>query len=281
MLEISRRTLVLSAVAIALASPVGAQVTTVPSPLSGKITLSGSTTVSPLIAEVGKRFETVHPGVRIDVQTGGSSRGINDAIKGLADIGMSSRALNDKEKAQVASVTLANDGVALLVHATNPVADLSDAQVRALYTGGIKNWKELGGKDAPITVVNRADGRAELEQFREYFKFDVADIKASLISGENQHGIKTVAGDPNAVIYMSVGASEYAAASGEKVKLLRWNGIEATSANVANGTLPVTRPLILAIREASLSPLARAFVDYAKSPAVRDLVVQFGYVPLK
>lgn len=262
----------------AMTSPALAQQ---PAALSGKITLSGSTTVSPLVLEIGKRFEKQYPGVRIDVQTGGSSRGINDAIKGLVDIGMSSRALNEKEKTAVASVTLANDGVCMLVHSSNPIRDLTDAQIRTLYTGGVKNWKELGGKDAPITVINRADGRAELEQFREYFKLGVDDIKATLISGENQHGIKTVAGDPNAVIYMSVGASEYAAANGEKVKPLRWNGIEATSANVANGTLPVTRPLILAVREASLSPLARAFVEYARAPAARDLVVQFGYVPLK
>jgi phosphate transport system substrate-binding protein len=250
------------------------------SPLTGKVTATGSTTISPLMAEIAKRLEEKNPGLRIDIQTGGSSRGINDAAKGTADIGMTSRALKEAEKPGLASVTIALDGIIMLVHASNPVSDLTDAQVLSIYKGELKNWKDVGGKDAPITVINRAEGRSELELFTEYYKIKSADIKPSLISGENQHGIKSAASDPNAIIYMSVGASEFAAAEGEKVKLVSWNGIEANSRNVANGKLPITRPLVLVIKN-DASPLVRAVVDYARSKDVQDLVRGFSYVEVQ
>lgn len=248
--------------------------------LSGKLVITGSSTVAPLVSEIAKRFEQKNSGVRVDVQTGGSSRGITDASRGTADIGMSSRALKDSEKKDVASHVLARDGVAILVHASNPVANLDDAQILKIYKGEIRNWREVGGNDAPITVINRADGRSELELFTEHFKIKAPDIVASLVSGENQHGIKTVSGDPNALIYMSVGASEHAIASGERVKLLTWNGIEASSQTVASGKLPMNRPLILVTR-AQESPLVKAFVAYATSAEVHDLVTGLSYVPVR
>jgi phosphate transport system substrate-binding protein len=249
-------------------------------PLTGKVTATGATTISPLMAEIAKRMEEKNPGLRIDIQTGGSSRGINDAAKGTADIGMTSRSLKEAEKAGLTPVTIALDGVIMLVHASNPVSNLTDAQVLGIFKGELKNWKDVGGKDAPITVINRAEGRSELELFTEYFKIKPADIKPSLISGENQHGIKSAANDPNAIIYMSVGASELAASEGEKVKLVSWNGIAASSRNVANGTLPITRPLILVIKN-DASPLVRAVVDYARSKDVQDLVRGFSYVEVQ
>jgi phosphate transport system substrate-binding protein len=245
--------------------------------LTGKITLTGATTISPLMAEIGKRLEAKNPGLRIDIQTGGSSRGINDAIRGAADIGMTSRALKETEKPGMTSVTIALDGVAMLVNAKNPINNLTDAQILAIFKGEVKNWKEVGGNEAPITVINRAEGRSELELFTDYFKIKSTDIKPQLVSGENQHGIKSVAGDPNAIIYMSVGASEYAIIEGEKIKLVSWNGTVANSKNVANGSLPVTRPLVLVIKS-DAPPLVRAVVDYARSTDVQDLVAEFSYV---
>jgi phosphate transport system substrate-binding protein len=248
--------------------------------LSGRLTLTGSSTVAPLVSEIGKRFEKLHPAVRIDVQTGGSSRGITDAMRGTASIGMSSRALKPAEAEKVRQHIIARDGISMLVHASNPVSNLTDAQVLAIYKGDTKSWKDVGGRDAQITVINRAGGRAELEQFTEYFNVKAPDLRASIVSGENQHGIKSVAGDPNAIIYMSVGASERAVVGGETIKILRWNGIEASSKTVADGTLPMNRPLILVTRPDAPNPLADAFIAYARSKAVHDLVEQLSYVPI-
>lgn len=234
--------------------------------------------MAPLVSEIAHRFEQTHPGVRIDVQSGGSSQGIADVRRGTTDIGMSSRALTSTERAAVTSHLLAHDGVAMLVHADNLVTNLTDQQVRQLYTGQVRKWSELGGRDAPVTVINRAEGRAELLIISEYLDVTPAAMRASLISGENQHGIKSVAGDPHAIVYMSVGASEYAITQGEPVKLLRWNDVSPSSASVAAGVFPVSRPLIL-VTATQPSPLVEALLAYACSATVNDLIEAFFYVP--
>jgi len=245
--------------------------------LRGKLVLTGSSTVAPLAGEIAKRFEKLHPDVRVDVQTGGSSRGIADAKRGTADIGMSSRDLKDSETQGVQSHLLAIDGVCMLVHADNPIKDLTDQQVRDIYTGKITNWLQLGGSDRSITVINRADGRAEVEVVLNHLGLTPEQIKPDLIAGENQQGIKAVASDPGAITYMSVGASEYEANRGVKVKLLAWNGVPAGSETVASGRFPVSRSLIL-ITKNQPRDLVTSFVDYATSDQVRDLVQEFGYV---
>jgi len=247
--------------------------------LQGKLVLTGSSTVAPLAGEIAKRFEKLHPGVRVDVQTGGSSRGIADAKRGTADIGMSSRDLKPSESQGVQSHLLAIDGVCMLVHADNPVDNLTDQQVRDIYTGKLTHWSQLGGPDREITVINRADGRAEVEVVLDHLGLKPEQIKPDLIAGENQQGIKSVASDAGAITYMSVGASEYEASHGAKVKLLSWNGVPAGSQTVGSGEFPVSRSLILITKDQP-SDVVRAFIDYATSDHVNDLVQEFGYVPV-
>jgi phosphate transport system substrate-binding protein len=251
-----------------------------PAKLEGKLVLTGSSTIAPLVAEIGKRFEAQNPRTRVDVQTGGSSRGIADVRQGLADIGMSSRALKEEEQIGLVTYTLAKDGVCFLVHKDNPIQELTDQQILDIYTGKITNWREVGGRNAPITVINRAEGRSELELVSHYFKIKPSDIKAHLIAGDNEQGIKMIAGNPNAIIYMSVGTSEYDAAHGAPIKLLPLNGIAASTENVQNGIFPLARPLIL-ITKPNLNPLAKAFIDFALSSQVHDLVKELSFVPIK
>lgn len=245
-----------------------------------KVTLTGSSTIAPLVAELGRKFEAANSGVRIDVQTGGSSRGIADAKRGLADIGMSSRALKDDEKEGLTASVFAMDGVCFLLHKDNPVATLSQDQIAAIFTGKTTNWKDVGGKDAPITVINRADGRSEVELVTHHFKLKPADIKASLIAGDNEQGIKTLTGNPDAIIYMSVGTSEQDAARGAPVKLLPLAGVKASVENVKNGTYPLSRPLVL-ITGATLKPTAKKFLDYTLSADAQPLIREFSFVPNK
>ena len=100
-----------------------------------KIVLTGASTIAPLAAEIGKRYEELHPGVRIDVQTGGSSRGVNDARQGLNDIGMVSRPLKEDEK-DLHGFAVANDGVTVILHKDNPVSSLSNAQNQGSSAAG-------------------------------------------------------------------------------------------------------------------------------------------------
>ncbi len=247
--------------------------------LNGNLQLTGSSTLAPLVSEIGKRFETLHPQVRIDVQTGGSSRGIADATSGLADIGMSSRGLKESEQQGRTTWTLAKDGVAFIVQAENPVLELSRQQLRAILTGQVNDWSELGGRQGEIIFINRAQGRSELELVSDFFDVPVKEMRADLIAGENQQGLKMVANEPRAITYMSVGASEFEASRGVPIRLLPLDGVEASVATVAAGSFPLSRPLLM-VTASQPTPLTKAFIDYARSPEVHDLVRQLSYVPI-
>ncbi len=244
---------------------------------SRKLVLTGSSTIAPLAAEIGKRFEALNPGVRVDVQTGGSSRGVNDARSGLADIGMASRSLSATES-DLTPATIARDGIAIIVHRDNPVRTLTDAQITAIYTGEITDWREVGGKPGRITVVNKAEGRSTLELFLGYFHIKNSEIKAHIVIGDNQQGIKTVAGNPGAIGYVSIGSAEFETSQGTPIKPLPLGGIAATVANVGNGTFPLARPLNL-VAKGEPSGLARQFIDFARSKAVHDLIDAQFFVP--
>jgi len=244
-----------------------------------KLVLSGSSTVSPLVSEIGKRYEDATPGVRVDVQTGGSSRGIRDAKAGLADIGMSSRALKDSEKVGRLEWPIAMDGVCFITQDSNNVGELSEAQLKQVLRGEVKNWKELGGADVPIVFINRAAGRSELELVAKYFDTEPSKMKADLIAGENQQGIKLVAVTPGAISYMSVGASEEAIGQGTGIRMLPLKGVAACVKNVESGDFPLSRPLILVTSDKP-SKAAKQFIQYSQSRDVADLVKDLSYVPI-
>lgn len=246
--------------------------------LTGKLVISGSSTMAPVVSEIRKRFESLHPGVRIDVQTGGSSRGIADTRQGLADIGMVSRAMKEDEK-DLFAFPVARDGVGIILHKDNPVRALTDEQVIAIYTGKITNWNGVGGKVAPITVVNKAEGRSTLELFLRYFRLKNTDVKAQVVIGDNEQGIKTVAGNRNAIGYVSIGTAEYDESHGVPIKLLPVGEVAASTETVRNGTFPLSRPLHLVTRIPPVG-LAKVFLDFAQSKAVHDIINQQYFVPL-
>ena len=246
--------------------------------LQGKLVITGSSSVAPLALEIAKRFEKQNPGVRIDVQSGGSSRGMADARSGLAQIGMVSRVLKPEEHDLVAH-TIAMDGVGVILHRSNPVPSLTDEQIKAIYTGQITNWKEVGGQDTRITVVNKAEGRSTLELFLHHFALKNSEIKAQVVIGDNPQGIKMVAGNPGAIGYVSIGAAEYDAAQGTTIKLMAMEGVAATLANVRDGRFPLSRPLNL-VTKGEPTGLAKRFIDFARSNAVHDLVEAQFLVPL-
>ena len=245
----------------------------------GKLVITGSSTMAPLVSEMGKRFESFHPGTRIDVQTGGSSRGIADVVNGLADIGMASRALNPPEKGLYGWV-IAYDGVTVILHSDNPIQALTDDQIKGIYTGVITNWETVGGLDAPITVVNKAEGRSTLELFLHYFRLSNRDIKAHVVIGDNEQGIKTVAGNPHAIGYVSIGTAQYDATHGVPIRLLSLRSIPATLETVREGTFPLSRPLTL-ITKSPAEGLIKTFIDFAQSPKIHDLILNHYFVPLQ
>ncbi len=243
-----------------------------------KLVLTGSSTVAPLIMEMAKRYESQNAGIRIDVQTGGSSRGVADARQDLADIGMVSRKLKADET-DLNAYAIALDGISIILHSSNTVKSLDNEQIKAIYTGKIKNWKDVGGKDATITVVSKAEGRSTLELFLEHFKLKNSELKPQIIIGDNVQGIKSVSGNANSIGYVSIGAAEAEARAGAKVKLLPIGGIEATISSVRSGAFPISRPLNLIIK-GEATGLKKAFLEFAQSKKVTDLVQGQYFVPL-
>ncbi|MDF1814276.1 MAG: phosphate ABC transporter substrate-binding protein [Verrucomicrobiales bacterium] len=242
------------------------------------VVITGSTTVAPVVADAAKRFEENNPGIRIDVQTGGSSRGISDAKSGLADLGMVSRHLNTGEE-DLSATCIAIDGVGLIVHRQNELKGLTREQVIQLYKKEITNWSGVGGTTGPVTVTNKADGRGTLEVFLAYTGLDSADIKADVIVGGNQQAIKTVAGNPGAIGYVSIGAALSEIENGTPIRLLESDGIPAVPAMVAQGKFPITRPLLL-VSGGQNSPLVAEFLSYLQSEETRDIIESHLYVPV-
>ena len=257
----------------------GCQESPAANPPLQKLVITGSSTLAPLIADIGKQFETKHPGIRIDVQTGGSSRGVADARSGIAHIGMASRTLYKQETVDLVGITIAQDGIGLIVHTDNPVTNLTTQQVKEIYTGKIRNWKTIGGQDAPIVVVNKAEGRATLEIFLQHFQLINSDIKADVIIGDNEHGIKTVAGNPLAIAYVSIGTATYDASVGVPIKLLQLDSIPASLTTVQNGIFPLSRPLTL-VTTKHPHVLTQTFISYSRSPHVQHLVTQHAFISL-
>lgn len=246
---------------------------------SGTVVVTGSSSVAPLVAEIGKQYEKENSAVRIDVQTGGSSRGIADARSGIADLGLVSRDLKPSES-DLTAYTIARDGISVILHRDNPLKTLSNQQIKDIYTKKITNWKQVGGTDSSITVISKAEGRSTLELFRAYFKFAPKDIKADVIIGDNEQGLKTIAANPTSIGYVSIGAAEIDIKQDAPIKILPIGGVAATLENVDNGSFPLSRSLNI-VSKGPPKALAQSFINYAQSPQVHGLIKQQFFVPIR
>ncbi|MDJ0735789.1 MAG: phosphate ABC transporter substrate-binding protein [Nostocaceae cyanobacterium] len=249
-----------------------------PETTKGKLLLTGSSTVAPLASAIAKRYQAENPGVQILVQTGGSLKGIADARQGRADIGMASRSLKDSEK-DLFAFTLAQDGISIVVHQDNPVKNLTKQQVIDIYTHKINNWRQVGGENAPIIVLNKGESHSTLKLFANFFQMNPKDIHADITIGDNEEAIKNVTVNPNAIAYVSIGAAEHDIIHGTPLKLLPMEGVTATIANVKKGTFPLSRPLNL-VTNAPPTSLKKDFIDFARSQHVQDLVREQSFVPV-
>jgi len=242
------------------------------------LVLTGSTIMTPLLRDIGKRFESNHAGVRVDIQAGGSSRGISDVRQGLADIGMVARALKPDE-AMLHATPIARDAACIIVNRANPVKALSDDQIVLIYTRSISNWKEVGGPDLPIVLVHMTEGRALLDLFLDHFKLRSTQIRADALIQDSEQGLQAVASRPGAIAYVSCSRME---AMGENrlVRCLPSEGILPTAENIRDGTYPLSRPLQLVTREPP-KELVAEFIDFAHSHAVYDLIRKHHFIPLE
>ena len=245
---------------------------------AARLTVVGSSTISPLMAEIAKDFEKGKPEVRVDVQAGGSSRGITDVRNGVADIGMVSRALKPDES-ELGHTLIARDGVSVIVHRDNTVPGLSRAQLVDIYTGKVSNWSQVGGPDLPITVVSKAEGRSTLEVFSDYVGLSYKDIKAQMIIGDNQQGIQAVSSTPGAITYVSIGTAEYEAGNGAAIRLVPLDGMTPTTQAVAEGRFPMVRELNL-VYKSPAAPNVQALIEHTATPKAAEIIRGQYMVPV-
>ncbi len=242
--------------------------------LSGTITIAGSTSVQPLSEELRKVFEEKHPDVTIYVQGGGSSAGVKAAANGTADIGAASRKLKESEKEYgLTVITIARDGIAIAVHPSNPVEGMSLEEVRKVYTGEITNWKQLGGKDAPIEVVTREEGSGTRGAFEELVMEDSKITDNAIVQPSNGAVRTTVASSENAIGFISVGFLN------DEVKGLKIDGVEPTAENIVAGKYPLFRPFNYLVK-GEPKGIVKAYIDFVLSEEGQKIVAK-DYIPVK
>lgn len=238
-----------------------------------QLTLTGSTSVTPFAEQLAERFEAKYPGTKINVQGLGSSAGIQAAENGTVEIGMSSRDLQADEAALLKPVEIARDALAIIVHPSNPVTNLSSQQVRDIFTGRVQNWREVGGNDAPIVIVTREAGSGTYGAFEELVMEQELPSVDALRQGSNGAVRQIIAEDPNAVGYISLGIVD------ASVKAIAIDNIRAAHETVLSGEYKLVRPFLFVHRiSAKLSPLASKFLQYVLSPEGQRELVQAGLV---
>lgn len=244
--------------------------------LSGAIATGGSTSVEKVIGALSESFMELNPDVDITYDPTGSGAGITGAADGTLDLGLSSRDLKEEETAQgLTATTFALDGIAIVVNSENPVSDLSLEQIKGLADGTITNWKDVGGNDAPVVLIGREAGSGTRDGFESIVGVeDVCKYEQELTS--TGAVIAGVAANPNAFGYASLSAVD------ETIKAVTVDGVAATEATVQDGTYKIQRPFIFVTKDgAAQSEQTKAFMEYATSADVSDLIAQAGAVPLK
>ncbi len=243
--------------------------------VSGSVSTDGSTSMEEVIGALGEAFSADNPGVNFTYNPTGSGSGIQAVAEGRCDIGLSSRALKDEEKAQgLTETVLALDGIAVIVHPDNPVADLTTEELAGIYTGKITNWKDVGGADAEIVLIGREAGSGTRDGFESITGTkDACQYRQELTSTGDV--ITTVAGNANAIGYASLAAVK------DTVKTLEVDGVAPSEAAVKDGSYTVQRPFVLVTKQgAALSDAAQKFFDFALSSDAAPLSSAAGAVPV-
>lgn len=231
------------------------------------ISISGSTSVGPLMEKIQEKYEEENNNVTLEIQQNGSGAGIKDVISGISEIGMSSRELKDEEKGSVQGTTVAYDGIALLVNPENPVKNISLEDVKKIYTGEITNWKEVGGDDAPIVVVSREEGSGTRDAFQEIVGYESEELLKDATISDGSGAVKTtVAGNKNAIGFASF---EYI---DNTVSALNINDVEPTADNVKSGDYKLSRPFILVTKEDSLTENGQKLINFVLSAEGQQIV---------
>ena len=263
-----------SAAASSTSAAAGSTASSTAAALSGNVATGGSTSMKNVIAALTEGFAEVEPGVTVSYDPTGSGAGITGATDKTLDIGLSSRALKDDEKADVEGTTIALDGIAIIVNNASKVEDLTVDQLKQMFTGEITNWSEVGGDDGEIVLMGREAGSGTRDGFES-----IVDVKDSCKYAQELTAtgavISAVEANPLAIGYASLSAV------GDTVKMVTVGGVECSEDTVKDGSYEVQRPFVFVTNKSvTLSEQAQAFFDFATSADAADLIRTAGAVPV-
>lgn len=243
--------------------------------VSGTVSTDGSTSMEKVIKYLSESFSEENKNVKITYNPTGSGAGITAVSEGRCDIGLSSRDLKDEEKQSgLKGTVVALDGIAIVVNPENTVEDLTVEQIADLYTGKITNWKEIGGKDAPVVLIGREAASGTRDGFESITKTKDS-CKYSQELSSTGDVIQTVASNPNAIGYASLASVK------ETVKALKVNSVAPSTATVQDGTYKIQRDFVFVTKEGKeLSKAAQAFFDWVVSGKADSLIEKAGAVPV-
>ena len=247
--------------------------TTETTELSGTVNTNGSTSMEDVMGTLIEAFKEVQPGVTVNYTGSGSGAGITGAQEGTCDIGLASRDLKEDETG-VSQITVAKDGIAIIVNPQNPVANLTVEQIAQLATGEITNWSEVGGNDGQVVFMGREAGSGTRDGFESITGTEDACKYQNEYTSTGEV-IAAVASNPNAIGYASLSAVD------ETVKAITVDGVAPTEETVLDGTYAIQRNFNFIVSDSGeLSDAANAFVQWATSAEASDLIAGAGAVPL-
>ncbi|WP_428773510.1 phosphate ABC transporter substrate-binding protein [Vibrio sp.] len=252
--------------------------------MAKEVNISGSTSVARLMDVLAEDFNTTHPETYIAVQGVGSSAGITLVKKGVAHLGMSSRYLTEQEQDEsVKVVTIAFDGLAVVVNQSNPVQNLSREQLYNIYKGKIDNWKQVGGNDQKIAVVTREASSGTRYSFESLLGLTqvindrlVSDINPDNLVVNSNSMVKTIVNhNKQAIGFISTGSVD------KSIKAIDFEGVHASSKSIASGEYQLSRPFIVVYPDGKLSADGENFLKYLQSERAKALISEYGYIPVK
>ncbi len=245
--------------------------------LEGTVTVVGSTSVQPLAQNIADAFESVEPGIKVDIQGVGSSAGVKAANEGTANIGTASRELKtEEEEWGLTKHVIARDGIAVVVHPSNTVSDLSQDTITKIFKGEIKNWKEVGGADEDIIVISREAGSGTRGAFEEIMKLleknaegkKVSVVREDAIFADGNGAVKAnVAKKETAIGYVSLGYLD------DSIKALKVDGVDATVENIKSEKYPVARPFLM-LTKGEVDAHVQAYLDFIMSDDGQAIVAE-------
>lgn len=244
------------------------------------VVVKGSTTVLPIAQSCAEVFMEENPAISISVQGGGSGVGIASLIDGTCNIATASRPIKEKEIATAqekgvnpVETVIARDAIVLVVHPSNALAGLTLAEIKAIYTGKVSNWSEVGGADQEIIVVSRDSASGTFETFNE-LALEGEKVRAdALLQASNAAVVTTVANTPGAIGYVGLGYVS------KEIKALTVDEVIPSKETVNAGDYPLARSLFM-YTDGKPEGAVKKFIDFVLSAEGQKLVEENGYISL-